>query len=91
MSQIRCIYHPVKGKATQPDFPATDQHPDAVRYLLGLYYIDAIGGKPTQEELDAALNPPAAQPALSDGKLADLLVSKNLLTQQEVDEAAGNG
>lgn len=60
MSTIRCVYHPVNGKATEPDWPATAQHPDAVRYLVGLYYVDAIGGKPTAQDVDAVLNPPAA-------------------------------
>lgn len=59
MSQIRIIYHPVDGKPQQPNFPATDQHPDAVRYLVGEYYVDAIGGEPTQKEIATVLNPPA--------------------------------
>lgn len=59
MSQIRCVYHPVDGKATEPEWPASAQHPDALRYLVGNYYVDAIGGKPTQQEIDAVLTPPA--------------------------------
>jgi len=55
MSTIRTIYHPVNGAAKAPTFPATDQHPDAVRYLVGNYYVDAIGGAPTQAEVDAVL------------------------------------
>jgi hypothetical protein len=51
MSTIRCIY----DKA--PNFPATDQHPDAVRYQVGSKWVDAIGGQPTQAEIDAVLNP----------------------------------
>lgn len=58
MSQIRCIYFPVDGKPHQPPFDATDQHPKAVRYLVGDYYVDAIDGEPSAEELYAALNPP---------------------------------
>lgn len=57
---IRCVYSPVNGVATAPDFPATDQHPDAVRYLVGLYYVDAIGAQPTQAEIDAMLGLDAA-------------------------------
>jgi protein-disulfide isomerase-like protein with CxxC motif len=49
MSQIRCIYR------SQPNFPATDQHPDAVRYQVGALFVDAIGGQPTQAEVDAVL------------------------------------
>lgn len=60
MSQIRCIY---QGAA--PDFPATDQHPDARRYGPhtlpdgSVVFIDAVGGAPTGDEIDALLNPPA--------------------------------
>ena len=55
MTQIRCIY------SAEPNFPATDQHPDAVRYQVGKNWVDAIGGKPTQAEIDAVLNPPPRQ------------------------------
>lgn len=55
MSAIRAIYHPVNGEATQPAFPASDQHPDAQRYLVGNYYVDAIGGEPTLEAIQAKL------------------------------------
>ncbi len=52
MSTIRCIY------TADPGFPATDQHPSAVRYKVGSYIVDAIGGQPTQTDVDAVLNPP---------------------------------
>lgn len=57
MSDIRCIYH-----GAPPNFPAMDQHPDAVRYgpitCNGeQFYIDAIGGEPTTDEIAAILNP----------------------------------
>jgi len=48
---IRVIYE------QEPKFPATDQHPDAVRYKIGSLWVDAMGGKPTQAEVDAILNP----------------------------------
>lgn len=57
MSTIRCIYQ------QQPKFPATDQHPAAVRYQVGGLFVDAIGGQPTQAEIDAVLNPTAIPPA----------------------------
>lgn len=56
MSEIRCIYH---GSA--PDFPASDQHPEAVRYgpiTLSTgqsVYVDAIGGPPTVPEIERVL------------------------------------
>lgn len=59
MSQIRCIYH---GAA--PDFPASDQHPDAKRYGPltladgGIVFVDAIGGAPTAADVIAVINPP---------------------------------
>lgn len=58
MSDIRCIY-----RNSPPDFPATDQHPDAVRYGPITFngeqvFVDAIGGEPTAEEIEAVLNPP---------------------------------
>lgn len=53
MSQIRCVYH-----GHEPEFPASDQHPDAVRYKVGQNYVDAIGGEPTAEEVAAFLAPP---------------------------------
>ena len=52
MSTILIIYD------VEPTFPATDQHPNAVRYQVGGKWVDAIGGEPTQEEIDAVLNPP---------------------------------
>jgi len=54
MSTIRCIYN-----SGEPSFPATDQHPDAVRYFVSGHYVDAIGGEPTPAEVSAVLNPPA--------------------------------
>ena len=40
MALIRVIYE------AEPDFPA---HPDAVRYQVGDYWIDALGGAPGAE------------------------------------------
>ena len=41
----------------QPDSPATDQHPQAERYQIGPYWVDAVGGQPTQAEVAAKLAP----------------------------------
>jgi len=56
---IRVVYH-----GAPPDFPATDQHPDAVRYGPieadgAVYYADAIGGEPDAADIRALLAPPA--------------------------------
>lgn len=58
MSVIRCIY--TQGP---PNFPASDQHPDAARYTIFSNHlgkevtVDAIG-VPTTQEVDDQLNPP---------------------------------
>lgn len=60
---IRVIY------TSEPRFPASDQHPDAVRYRVSGYWVDAIGGEPTPEDVAAVLA--ASQPQAED-RLADL-------------------
>lgn len=68
MSVIKCVY--LSG---EPSFPATDQHPDAMRYTVGRYVVDAVGGEPTLSEIEAILNPPTvAQPVVSLPDDADL-------------------
>lgn len=49
MSTIRVVY------TAEPSFPATDQHPDAVRYKIEDDWVDAIGGEPSPDELNAFL------------------------------------
>ena len=53
MSTIRVIYE------AEPDFPPSAQHPDAVRYQVGEYWVDAIdieaGAAPAEQEIDAVL------------------------------------
>ncbi len=51
MSTIRVVY------AVEPAFPPAVQHPDAARYQVGGYWVDAVDGPPSQAELDAALVP----------------------------------
>lgn len=48
MSEVKAVY------ASDPGFPATAQHPLAARFVVGGYVVDAIGGLPTQAEVDAA-------------------------------------
>lgn len=51
----------------EPNFPATDQQPDAARYtvfpaFLGRSVIvDAVGGEPTTADVDGVLNPRSAR------------------------------
>lgn len=51
---IRTIYE------QEPNFPASDQHPDAVRYQVGRWWVDVIGAEPTEAEVEALVNPPNA-------------------------------
>lgn len=52
---IRTIYQ------KEPRFPASDQHPDAVRYRVGAYWVDAIGGEPTLAEVETVVAPTREQ------------------------------
>lgn len=79
MSTIRCIYE------QEPSFPATDQHPDAVRYEVGGFWVDAIGGRPTEGEVQAILNPPAVEASPVD-KIVRFL-AENPDVEQMVSEA----
>jgi hypothetical protein len=73
MSTIRCIY------TVKPNFPATDQHPQAVRYQVGALWVDAIGGQPTQAEIDAVLHPaPVAPHPKITAALADPTVAQSV-------------
>jgi hypothetical protein len=50
----------------EPKFPATDQHPDAERYEIEVdgkvWFVDAVGGAPTVDDVRAALFPPVEPP-----------------------------
>lgn len=61
MSTIRCVYH--SSQAASAAGTATDQHPDAVRYTVGPYIVDAIGWEPTLQEVEALVNPPPLSPS----------------------------
>lgn len=71
MSTIRTIYLPnADGSRQNPGFPATAQHPLAVRYpfdhpTLGALNVDAINGPPIQAEIDAQQGIDAAGQAVS--------------------------
>lgn len=42
----------------KPNFPATDQHPNAIRYEVGRWWVDTDQGKPTSAEVEEIRNPP---------------------------------
>jgi hypothetical protein len=77
MSQIRCVYHPATdGTRTVPNFPATDQHPAAVRYAFdhptrGALNVDAVGGAPTLAEVNVLLGLDAPAQAVAQRIAAD--------------------
>lgn len=49
MSRVVCVY------SDEPNWPSTDQHPDATRYRVGQWFVDAVGGQPTIEAVNAVL------------------------------------
>ena len=49
MGILRMIYE------DEPEFPPTVLHPDAVRYRVGDFWVDAVGGQPAQDEIDKTL------------------------------------
>ena len=48
-SPIRILYE------AEPDFLPAEQHPDAVRYQAGEFWVDALGGTPPDPDLDRIL------------------------------------
>lgn len=81
MSTIRVVYE------QEPKFPATDQHPDAVRYQVAGRWVDAVGGEPTEAEVLAILNPPAA--AESGAQKIARFLAENPDVDRMVSEAKG--
>ena len=82
MSTIRIIYQPENGVPRQPKWPAIDQHPDCVRYAVGLYVVDAVGGEPTLAEVEALLFPPAPPAKTTAEKLAAIGISMDDLKKE---------
>ena len=84
MSAIRCIY-----SGAPPLFPATDQHPSAVRYQVGAVWVDAIGGRPTQAEVDAILNPPLSAQPVTLPELIAALKARGVVSDSDIAAARG--
>jgi len=53
--------------ASEPKFPATDQRPDAQRFVVGKVWVDA-DVQPTQADVDAIIAPDSAALAAGDLK-----------------------
>lgn len=49
---IYCVY------GEEPNFPASDQQPDAIRFIVGEYIVDA-STEPTLEEIETFIYPSA--------------------------------
>jgi len=82
MSQIRVVYSPdADGNPQKPPFPPEDQHPGARRYYIGDLVVDAIGGEPSPEEIDAVLNPPVEVKSLTE-KLAAIGITLQALKEE---------
>lgn len=63
----------------QPAFTPEENHPDAERYQFGDNWVDAIGGRPTQAEIDAVTAPGVPRAVtMRQARLA--LLSAGLLT-----------
>ena len=93
MSDIRCIY---QGKS--PDFPASDQHPDAKRHGPinlsngSIVFVDAIGGEPTLDEITSMLNPADPVPQqISDRQFFQQLAISGTITQADALAAVKTG
>ena len=82
MTNIRQVFEPINGQPQQPDKPASIQHPDCVRYTVGLYVVDAVGGEPTLAEVEALLFPPAPPAKTSAEKLAAIGISMDDLKKE---------
>lgn len=73
----------------EPDFPPTDQQPDAKRSEVGEFWVDYLGPKPSIADIDSFLNPPgpiskqvlgpisAATLAILDGEVTGIETSVN--------------
>lgn len=83
MTSIRVVYF------AEPNFPATDQHPDAVRYFVGGKWVDAIDGEPTEADLSAFLNPPKIITVVTmrQARLALLAVGKLAAVESAIQQA----
>lgn len=85
VSEIRVVY------TAEPNFPATDQHPDAKRYKVNQYWVDAVGKEtPTIADVEALLHPPIT---LEADQQFDAVAFLDLLTDAEYEkliEAAGD-
>lgn len=60
-----------------PPFPASDQHPDAVRYTVGPYVVDAIGPAPTLAEVTAFVTPAVVAPGPTIDDLVTVLKARD--------------
>lgn len=76
----------------EPKFPASDQRPEAIRYHIGNWWVDATEGAPTQFDLDTWLTPvaptPERDPLAEIDAMKAALVSKRVISEAEIDAQA---
>ena len=65
----------------EPEFPASDENPNAARYRYGSYWLHAVGGEPTPAEVTSMLNTRGqpVDPRIAPGPVADLESVKEFL------------
>lgn len=78
MSTVLNIYN------SEPNFPATDEHPDAACYRHGPYWVHAFGGAPSQGEVASMLNTRGQpiDPRIAAGPNADIESVKQFLREK---------
>lgn len=57
---IRVVYE------AEPNFPATQQHPQAVRAKIGGYWVDYVGSAPSAQEVADHMSPPPSAEQVRD-------------------------
>lgn len=79
----------------EPPFPATDQHPQAVRYQVSGYWVDATSGQPTAQQVADYIAPPVppyvspfqARRALDNAGLRDAVEAAVAAATRDVQDA----
>lgn len=68
----------------EPNFPAVDQHPDASRYVIGAFWVDATIQEPSAGEVEAFMSPSPATPHLNNGGLVRFSATSPVSVQESL-------
>lgn len=68
----------------KPPFDFAKNDPEQIYKVGSVWVVTDDPAKANQAAVDAVLNAPIAKAPISDGALAQILVAKGLLTQQDV-------